>query len=126
MKKEIRKEIRFSEEEYKLFTEVQEKLSLNTFADFIRYSINYFLKDEKSEEYNRKICQQISKKLDLNKELLLKYMKIIAKSQIEMQLNYLKDLERRKEELEEIYYGIDELERSNQIIKGGRLNEKRN
>ncbi len=43
-----------------------------------------------------------------------------------MQLNYLKDLERRKEELEEIYYGIDELERSNQIIKGGRLNEKRN
>ncbi len=74
MKKEIRKEIKFSEEEYKLFTEVQEKLSLNTFADFIRYSINYFLKDEKSEEYNRKICQQISKKLDLNKELLLKYM----------------------------------------------------
>ena len=83
MKKEIRKEIRFSEEEYKLFTEVQEKLSLNTFADFIRYSINYFLKDEKSEEYNRKILQHISQKVDLNEKFLFKYMKIIAKSQVE-------------------------------------------
>ena len=83
MKKEIRKEIRFSEEEYKLFTEVQEKLSLNTFADFIRYSINYFLKDEKAEEYNRKILQHISQKVDLNEKFLFKYMKIIAKSQVE-------------------------------------------
>lgn len=69
----------------------------------------------------------------LQKKKVLRHRLKIQLAQVELdikeyqtQLNYLKDLERRKKELEEIYYGVDELERSNQIIKEGRLNEKRN
>ena len=127
MQKEIRKTIRLSEDEYQQMNELMNELDfVENFSQLIIYIFHYFVKNRNTEEYNRKILQHISRKLDLNKELFLKYMKIIAKSQIETQLNYLKDLERRKKELEEIYYGVDELERSNQIIKEGRLNEKRN
>lgn len=127
MKKEIRKTIRLSEDEYQQMNELMNELDfVENFSQLIIYIFHYFVKNRNTEEYNRKILQDISRKLDLNKELLLKYMKIIAKSQIETQLNYLKDLERREKALEEIYYGVDELERSNQIIKEGRLNEKRN
>ena len=41
------------------------------------------MKDEKAEEYNRKILKHISQKVDLNEKFLFKYMKIIAKSQVE-------------------------------------------
>ncbi|KXB35051.1 hypothetical protein HMPREF3187_01215 [Aerococcus christensenii] len=127
MQKEIRKTIRLSEDEYQQMNELMNELDfVENFSQLIIYIFHYFVKNRNTEEYNRKILQDISRKLDLNKELLLKYMKIIAKSQIETQLNYLKDLERREKALEEIYYGVDELERSNQIIKEGRLNEKRN
>lgn len=69
----------------------------------------------------------------LQQKKVLRHRLKIQLAQVELdikeyqtQLNYLKDLERREKALEEIYYGVDELERSNQIIKGGRLNEKRN
>ncbi|WEB71713.1 hypothetical protein [Aerococcus christensenii] len=130
MKKEIRKTIRLSEDEYQQMNELMNELDfVENFSQLIIYIFHYFVKNRNTEEYNRKILQDVSQKVDLNETLLLKYMKIIVKSQIlqiETQLNYLKDLERRKKELEEIYYGVDELERSNQIIKKGRLNEKRN
>ncbi len=130
MQKEIRKTIRLSEDEYQQMNELMNELDfVENFSQLIIYIFHYFVKNRNTEEYNRKILQDVSQKVDLNETLLLKYMKIIVKSQIlqiETQLNYLKDLERRKKELEEIYYGVDELERSNQIIKEGRLNEKRN
>lgn len=130
MQKEIRKTIRLSEDEYQQMNELMNELDfVENFSQLIIYIFHYFVKNRNTEEYNRKILQDVSQKVDLNETLLLKYMKIIVKSQIlqiETQLNYLKDLERREKALEEIYYGVDELERSNQIIKEGRLNEKRN
>ena len=124
MQKEIRKTIRLSEDEYQQMNELMNELDfVENFSQLIIYIFHYFVKNRNTEEYNRKILQDVSQKVDLNETLLLKYMKIIVKSQIlqiETQLNYLKDLERRKKELEEIYYGVDELERSNQIIKEGR------
>ena len=130
MQKEIRKTIRLSEDEYQQMNELMNELDfVENFSQLIIYIFHYFVKNRNTEEYNRKILQDVSQKVDLNETLLLKYMKIIVKSQIlqiETQLNYLKDLERRKKELEEIYYGVDELERSNRIIKEGILNEKRN
>ena len=115
MQKEIRKTIRLSEDEYQQMNELMNELDfVENFSQLIIYIFHYFVKNRNTEEYNRKILQDVSQKVDLNETLLLKYMKIIVKSQIlqiETQLNYLKDLERREKALEEIYYGVDELER---------------
>lgn len=54
----------------------------------------------------------------LQQKKVLRHRLKIQLAQVELdikeyqtQLNYLKDLERREKALEEIYYGVDELER---------------
>lgn len=84
MKKEIRKTFRLSEDEYQQMNELMNELDfVENFSQLIIYIFHYFVKNRNTEEYNRKILQHISQKVDLNEKFLFKYMKIIAKSQVE-------------------------------------------
>ena len=84
MKKEIRKTFRLSEDEYQQMNELMNELDfVENFSQLIIYLFHYFVKNRNTEEYNRKILQHISQKVDLNEKFLFKYMKIIAKSQVE-------------------------------------------
>lgn len=84
MQKEIRKTIRLSEDEYQQMNELMNELDfVENFSQLIIYIFHYFVKNRNTEEYNRKILQHISQKVDLNEKFLFKYMKIIAKSQVE-------------------------------------------
>ena len=84
MKKEIRKTFRLSEDEYQQMNALMNELDfVENFSQLIIYLFHYFVKNRNTEEYNRKILQDVSRKVELNEKFLLQYMKIIAKSQIE-------------------------------------------
>lgn len=84
MKKEIRKTFRLSEDEYQQMNALMNELDfVENFSQLIIYLFHYFVKNRNTEEYNRKILQDVSRKVELNEKFLLQYMKIIAKSQVE-------------------------------------------
>ena len=84
MKKEIRKTFRLSEDEYQQMNALMNELDfVENFSQLIIYLFHYFVKNRNTEEYNRKILQNVSRKVELNEKFLFQYMKIIAKSQVE-------------------------------------------
>ncbi|MCY3067603.1 MULTISPECIES: hypothetical protein [Aerococcus] len=79
MTKEYRRSIRLTEEENEKVNKIiSESDIVKTFNQLFLYLLNYYEKTQHREKFIEKIIQENSRKIDLNYNALLEYVKILS------------------------------------------------